>query len=209
MHPMAEQVAPFTFTGMKAKILLLTLFGSVLLGSISAGAQDAYQAKFHLLFNGWCVSNGPAGIFVVRPLNNKTILTQYAQSAGLPNIKNLDLIFHFNASALGDAIEIVDTTTSNVLATPFGLYFGEDQSLGRFAITNSFGSQVRKIQYVYTGQNSHSMGDAIMAEAFYPDQNNNTTNAIVYGLINYLVAPDGTQNPNICNGSFVTRKRFQ
>ncbi len=201
---MARARRPPTFRGMNTKRHLLIILGLLLLSALSAQAQ----AKFYLTYSGYSVSNGPSGIFVVHAVNNRTLLRQFADANSITNLRPLALMYHVKGNDLGDTIEIVDTSNSNVLATPFGLYFGEDQSLGRVGMTNSFGTQVRKIQYVYTQQDSHSLGDALLAEMFTANADG-TTNGFIYGQMNYIIKPDGTQNLQVCNGTFYTIRRFQ
>jgi hypothetical protein len=172
----------------------------------SVAAQDL---KFQLTCTGNCVSNDASGKLVSRPINTQTWLHEFAVANGLSTSRGLSVIYHVAAEDLGDRIEVINSSTGDLVGSAFLLFFGESTDLGRVAITNNFNTQVKKIHYVYTYQNSHSMGSALLTERFYLDENGNTTNAVIQGLMHYLFVADYAHNLEICNVSFVTGKRVR
>ncbi len=194
---------------MKAK-RLLTLLAAVSLFGISATAQNY---KFEITFNGLCVSNAvsgrDAGKFAAGRYTTASILAPYAAANNL-SLKDVALIYHLNSDPEGDSIEVINRANGAVLGKPYSLLFGDDyngpQNLGRMGLTNNFGTQVRKIHYVYTSQNSHSMGACLLSEHFDKDANGTVTNGIITGDMYWIVVPDGTQPMQVYNGSLVSRR---
>jgi hypothetical protein len=87
--------------------------------------------------------------------------------------------------------------------TLFGLYFGE--SFGRMALLSGSGQQLRRIEYIYTDQNSHSLGSALLTDYYFLDGNGNTNATYVLGQMQYLLLPDSTRtNTQVCTTSFYT-----
>ncbi len=164
--------------------------------------------RFLLTFNGASVSNTPAGTFGANRVNNRTLLLPYAQ-AGTAPLTNLALVYHLNSDPRGDSIEVYNTQTGQVVDTPYLLYFADDQGLGRAGLTNSVATQVRKIHYVYTSQNSHSMGACLLSEHLYKNSDGTLNNAIIMGDIYWVLLPQGDQPMQVFNGAIFSGKMIK
>jgi len=171
---------------------------------LSAPAQtDTNSQPFEFLwsFRGYCYQTNEAGKIVTTPISEKTMLRDRAAAAGLTDLRNMAVVYHVNGSSFGDTVDIVTTTNGTVLDTLFGYYFGEDQNLGRIALTNSTGTEVRRIDYIYTSQNSHSMG-ATFTTKRYSTNRNGTVHVSISGPMSWIVTPEGTNGQKVCNGTF-------
>ncbi len=199
-----------TFIAMNTMKVSVAVAAALWLCHFKAAAQDY---KFEMTFSGVCVSNavsGPnAGKFAASTYNTASILAPYAQANGL-RLQDVALIYHLNSDPEGDTIEVINRTNGVFLGKPFALLFGDDyhgaQNLGRMGLTNSVGTQVRKIHYVYTDQNSHSMGSCLLSEHFDKDANGTVTNGLIMGAMSWIVVPDGTQPMQVYNGSLFTSR---
>src|SRR5881392_3755518 len=149
----------------KMKTGAILCAGAILL-SCCAPTQ-AQDMKFLMTFVGNTTSNNANGSLISVPMTEQAWLNDSARFGGRSTTRGMAVVYHVNADSLGDSIEVIDTKTGEVLNKMFSLYFGEDSSLGRTGITNAVGTKVKKIHYVYTYQNSHSVGAAILAESFY------------------------------------------
>lgn len=183
---------------LRAGVLLLTC----LFMALSASAQTEFQ----LTLKAMAYQTNAAGKIVTSRIINKNVLQQAAQSAGLTNfnLKNLALVYHLQGSTFGDTIDVVSTTNGAVVSTPFGLFFGQDATLGRTALTNGQNTEVIQIDYVYTPQNTHSMGAAFVTKKL-PTR----AHAIpsYSGPIEWLFIGNGSNTITTVNqGSFTTGK---
>ena len=185
---------------MKIERLLQTISAVFLMVGMSAQAQN--QLAFVL--KGSCATTDSNGHIVSQPINNQTLLTDYAQAHGLgTDISGLGLAYHIGGNDLGDTIDVINRTNGATLFTIFGLYFGE--SFGRMALLSSSRQQMRRIEYIYTDQNSHSIGSALLTDYYFLDSDGNTNKTYVLGQMQYLVLPDGTHtNTRVCTASFYT-----
>jgi hypothetical protein len=185
---------------MKIKRLLQATCAVFFIAGLSAQAQN--QLVF--VFKGSCATTDSNGHITSQPINNQTLLTDYAQANGLgTNISGLGLTYHVGGNELGDTIDVINRTNGATLFTIFGLYFGE--SFGRMALLSSSGQQLRRIEYIYTDQNSHSVGSASLTDYYFLDGNGNTNATYVLGQMQYLVMPNNNHtNTQVCTGSFYT-----
>ncbi|HEV2391887.1 MAG TPA: hypothetical protein VG146_05935 [Verrucomicrobiae bacterium] len=188
--------------------MIKLLAGLLAIAAISASTARAEDHKFLLTFTGACVSNAPSGSFAARRVNNQMFVQPYAQANFLPP-DGVALVYHLNSDPRGDSIEVINRTNGAVLGVPLLLYFADDTTLGRMGLTNSVATQIRKIEYVYTSQNSHSMGSCLLNEHLYKDGNGTLTSAVIMGAITWIVVPDGTQPMQVYNGSIFSGKMIQ
>src|SRR5437660_7695242 len=159
--PMAEGQALLTLWGMKSKRLLQMTCGVLLTLSFTAAAQN----QLVLVINGSCATTDSNGHIISKPINNGTLLRDFAQANGMgTNTSGLGLTYHLGGNSLGDTIDVINRTNGATLFTLFGLYFGED--FGRMALLSGSGQQLRRIEYVYTDQNSHSLGSALLTDYY-------------------------------------------
>ncbi len=158
-----------------------------------------------MLLAGSSATTDASGKIVSHALNNQTILQDFAQANGITNTSGLGLAYHIGGNDLGDTIEVINRTNGAPLYTVFGLYFGEDPTLGRAGLVSASGRQMRRIEYIYTDQNSHSMGSAYLINYFYLDANGNTNKTYVFGNMQWVVLPTATQtNVQVCTASVTT-----
>ncbi len=189
---------------MSIKVLPLTLCTLVVLANVRAYAQNQLQ----ITINGSCSTLDFSGRIVSVPLNNQTLLKDYARDQGVTNLNHLGLAYHVGGNDLGDTIEVINTTNGAPVFTLFGLYFGE--SFDRPFLRSSSGRQLKRIEYIYTSQNSHSLGSALLTDYYVLDDNGNTNTTYVLGQMQYVTAPDATHtNTQVCTASFVTRRPWQ
>ena len=179
---------------------------ALLLLGVSASAQT--PVLFRMTLRGTCYQANPSGDIVSTPITEITLLQDAAQAGGV-DPKNLALVYHVQGSSFGDTIDIVDPTSGAVTTTLFGLFFGDDtvQVLGRTALTNSTGTLVRRLDYIYTSQNSHSMGASFTAKRFLRDKNG-SLHTTIDGQMQWIVNPTGNNSTKVCIASFTTTKPF-
>ena len=189
---------------MTKRFLTVLLCGAGLLAAIAGQAQT----KLQMSISGSCSTMDSQGRIVATPLNNQTLLQQAARAGGLQDTSGLALAYHLNGNDLGDTIEVINRTNGTTLTTLFGLYFGE--SFGRQSLLSASHRQMKRIEYIYTTQNDHSLGSALLTDYFFLDNNGNTNAIYVLGQMQYIVTPDGTHtNTQVCTASFTTLKPWK
>ncbi len=178
---------------------------------VSAVAQSPYL--YHLTMQGICYQTNGSGDFVASPLTDKVIVQAAAQAGGV-SPTSIALVYHLQNSGLGDTIDLVDANTSSTLINLFGLYFGDDASLGRSAATNATRTVIRRLDYVYTQQNttytsfnSHSMGSSFTVKRFLTDTNG-VTHLTVEAQMSWIANPSGTNGTRLCTVNFTTTTPF-
>lgn len=177
----------------------------------SSLAQTPYL--YHITLQGTCYQTNGSGNFVATPITDKILVQDAAQAGGL-NPAAIALVYHLQSSGLGDTIDFVDAKSGSTLANLFGLYFGDDPTLGRSAATNATQTEIHRLDYVYTQQNgtftsfnTHSMGAALTDKRFLTDTNG-TTHAVIVSQMSWVVNPAGTNGTKICTASFNTTTPF-
>ena len=187
------------------KKLLLTMLS--LLGVCSVTTVSA-QSQLQITLSGTCYTTDGQGRIVPTTINNQTLLQAAAQAGGLTDTSGLALSYHLNGNSLGDTIEVINRTTGVTLTTLFGLYFGE--SFGRESLLSASHRQMKRIEYVYTSQNSHSLGSAFLTDYFFFDTSGNTNAIYVLGQMQWLTLTDSTHtNAQVCTASFTTLSPFK
>lgn len=184
---------------------------------LSAACQCSLKAQspflYHLTLQGTIYQTNSSGNFVATPITDK-ILVQNAAQAGGVSPSSIALVYHLQSSGLGDTIDLVDSGTGKTLVNLFGLYFGDDPTLGRSASTNATQTEIRRLDYIYTQQNTtytsfntHSMGSAFTTKRFVADTNG-VTHATVEAQMTWIVNPSGTNGTKLCTASFNTTTPF-
>lgn len=184
---------------------LLTMVSVVLMGWATSGiAQD----KLQIVISGTCYTTDGQGRIVPQAINNQTLLQKAAQAGGLTDTSGLALAYHLNGNSLGDTIEVINRTTGATLSTLFGLYFGE--SFGRESLLSASHRQMKRIEYIYTDQNSHSLGSVFLTDYFFLDTSGHTNATYVLGQMQYLLLTDSTHtNAQVCTANFTTLSPFK
>jgi len=185
---------------------VLGLTGCAIFWHITLLAQSPYL--YHLTMQGTCYQTNGSGNFVATPLNEKVLVEDAARSGNV-SPSSISLVYHLQSSGLGDTIDIVDTNGATVVNL-FGLYFGDDASLGRSAATNSDSTEIRRLDYVYTQRNStytsfnsHSMGSAFTVKRFII-ATNGVTQATIEAQMSWIVNPQGGNGTKLCTVNFNT-----
>ena len=172
---------------------------------VLAGASALAQDKLQVTITGSSSTLDSKGHIVTKPINNSTLLKDFARAHGVTNTSPYTLTYHVGGNALGDTIDVVTRTNGATVFTLFGLYFGED--FDRPSLRSSSGQQVKRIEYVYTDQNSHSLGSALLTTYYWLDDGGNTNATGVVGQMQYLIARDSIHtNTQVCTASFLAFK---
>lgn len=210
-NPMEQWRANPSLNGMNIPKLLASAAAMILLSQVPALAQSPWL--FHMTFRGTAYQTNTTGSFVPISLTENSFI-QDAATAGGVDPSTLALVYHIQSSGLGDTIEIVDAATGATKKILFGLYFGDDNSLGRTAATNSPLTEIRRLDYLYTDNttwtswNSHSMGSSFTTKRFLTDTSGNTRTTID-GEMQWIVNPLGGNGTKVCKGTFTTTTPFQ
>jgi len=184
--------------------LILTCFSLLSVSITGSFAQD----KFQFVFTGTCYTTDSTGKIVPKTISNKSLLQDYAAAHGNANTSGLGLAYHVRGNELGDTIDVINLSNGATVATVLGLYFGED--FGRMSLVSKSGKQMKRIEYVYTDQNSHSLGSALLTDYYFFDSNGHTNNTVIAGQMQYLILPNATHtNVQVCSGSFTTTKPWK
>lgn len=196
---------------MKSTRLLIGMVVCFALAHFKTVAQSPFL--YRMTLQGTYYQTNGTGNFVASPITDKIIVQAAAQAGGV-SADSIALVYHLQSSGLGDTIDLVDAKTGSTLANVFGLYFGDDATLGRTAATNATQTEVRRLDYIYTQQNtaftsynSHSMGAAFTSKRFLTDTNG-TTFVTVEAQMSWIANPSGTNGTKVCTASFNTTTPF-
>jgi hypothetical protein len=178
---------------------------------VAAFAQSPFL--YRLTLQGTSYQTNGSGNFVATPLTEKVLIQEAAKAGGV-SPSSLALVYHLQSSGLGDTIDIVDANSGSTLVNLIGLYFGDDSTLGRSAATNATQTEVRRLDYIYTQQNtaytsfnSHSMGSAFTVKRFLTDTNG-IAMVTVEAQMCWIVNPSGTNGTKLCTATMNTTTPF-
>ena len=178
----------------------------------TAMAQSPFL--YHMTLRGTSYQTNATGNLAPTPLTEKVLVDDAATKGGVSPSSVL-LVYHLQSSGLGDTIDFVDANTGITLSTLFGLYFGDDATLGRTAATNATQTEVRRLDYIYTQQNttytsynSHSMGSAFTVKRFLTDTNG-ITQVVVEAQMSWIANPSGTNGTRVCTANISTSTPFR
>jgi hypothetical protein len=193
---------------MKMTKICALIAAPLLLGGFNVLGQSYYEYKF--VFSGMAYQTNATGNIVSTPITDQTLLQCQAQRLNITNLSTVSLVYHLNGGPpYGDTVDVISNANGQTLTTQFGLYFGSDTSLGRYAVTNAAQTEQRRVDQVYTFnntpysyENGDSLGTAFTCKRFLTDTNGNT-NSIVEGILAWDVIPTGTNaGPIVCVGNF-------
>jgi len=187
---------------------LITIAAAALvLGGFDVRAQSYTEYKF--VFSGTAYQTNSAGVIVATHITDQTLLRDRARLGNITNLNTISLVYHIGGGPpYGDTVDVISNATGQTLTTQFGFYFGSDAALGRTAVTNLLQTQERRVDYIYTFDNStytYANGDSVGAAFTYKDfvKVSKTTNAIINGTMSWNVTPTGTNTrPMLCTGNF-------
>jgi hypothetical protein len=200
---------------MKTKKTLAFAMAALMLAALNALGQpfDGWQPfyiEYQFIFNGLAYQTNGSGDIVATPITDQTLLQAQAQWLNITNLSTISLVYHFDGGPpYGDTVDVISNATGQTLTTQFGFYFGSDTNLGRYAVTNASQSEQRRVDQIYTFnntaysyENGDSLGTAFTCKRFLSDTNGNT-NAMVEGILAWDVIPTGTNGaPKVCVGNF-------
>jgi hypothetical protein len=168
-------------------------------------ASNAFaQYEFRLTLRGTTYQTNAAGKFITSPMSESSVL----KDLNVPDSSGMALVYHINGNSFGDTIDVVDVKTGAVLDTLWGFYFGSDLSLGRMALTNSAGTEMRRVDYIYnTKQSPYALGSAFLTKKFVTDKNGQVRTS-VDAQVQYLVRPENGNPARFGTFNFTTTKPF-
>src|SRR5215472_490614 len=164
---------------MKVRPLLYAAPIMLLLFQATGRSQPLYQ----VVFTGTSSTTDASGKIVTRKTNNQTLLQDFGKDQGATDVSYLALAYHMKRAGdnmLGDTIDVINRTNGTYYATLIGFYFGEDPTLGRTDLISGSGRQQRRVEYIYTDQNSHSMGSALITNYYWFDAQGRTNNVMAF-----------------------------
>ena len=190
------------------KLLISGAAASILLAVPAARAQTTTPTLYQMALSGTVWTTNSTGHILPYYINNRTLLKQVADADGITDFSSWALAYHVGGNALGDTIDIINRTDGTVFTTLYGLYFGE--SFGRMSLLSASGKQLKRIEYIYTDQNSHSLGSAFLTDYYFFDASGNTNNIVILGQMQWLVVPDSTHSSmQVYTASFTTTGPFR
>ena len=168
--------------------------------------QGAVQVQ--ISFKGTAYQTNTTGNIVATPITDQTLLQDRAAMGGITDLSTLAIVYHIAGDEKGDTVEIVNSSNGQKLAFEFGFWFGDDPTLGRSSLTNATKTEVRRVDYIYTLENStytflnsHSMGAAFVTKRFVTDTGGNVRPTIE-GTMQWTVNPQSNRSTIVCVGSF-------
>ncbi len=189
---------------MKFTVVYLGLACALVAGVPSAQAQYMYQ----FLFKGTAYQTNGTGNIVATPITDQTLLQDRASMGGITDLSTVAIVYHIGGDPKGDTVEVVSSSNGQKLAFEFGFWFGDDPTLGRSALTNATQTEVRRVDYLYTLEdstytypNSHSMGSAFVTKRYMTDTSGNVRPTIE-GTMQWIVNPQNNRSTIVCVGTF-------
>src|ERR1051326_1232410 len=140
---------PLATRGLRMKSIL-ALFAAL---SVLLPSPALAQNQFYVTFRGTAWRTNNLGHLTPNPLSEQDLLLAAAQAWGRTDATGLFLVYHVQGNGLGDTIDVVDSSNgTGFYLNYFGFYFGEatQSTPDRVALTNSTGTQVRRIDHIYT-----------------------------------------------------------
>ena len=102
------------------------------------------------------------------------------------------------AIKLGDTVEVINASTGQVLDTYFSLSWRRHRAWEESRLK---GQQRKKIDYIYTKQNSHSMGAAFVSKKQLSIAKG-ATRLFIDGRFDWILAPMGDKGIRVYAGTF-------
>ncbi len=177
-----------------------------MLVAFQAGAQT--NGMYLFKFSGTCYTTNGAGRIQSSRVTERTLLQEKASAANI-SVNGMTVVYHLNGSSFGDTVDIVNTSTGQVLDTLLGFYFS--QSFSRVGITNALDTEERRIDYLYTDQDAHSMGAASVHRTYSTvGRGSSASQRIrIQGRMDWVGAASASQGgPRLYSGNFYTGAAF-
>jgi hypothetical protein len=165
------------------------------------------QYKYKFVFKGMCYQSDANGNVVNIPFTDQTIINERAAAGGV-SPSTLALVYHVGADTRGDTVEVVSSANGSTLYNEFAFWFGADASLGRSALTNTAGTDIRRVDQLFTFSDSphtcsasHGMGTAYTAKKTI-GVTNGTPYYTIEGTLQWIVNPVAGASSKACYGTF-------
>lgn len=168
------------------KSLLVAILGLAVLSATAAHAQEKFQIKFRATVRG---TNDSGRIFKARQ-TERTLIRECATDEGVTNRRPLVLAYNIGGDLNGDVIEVVNKSSGEVICQKLRLLFPK-------TLTNGDESQVDQFVYVFTDQQSESVGSGIVTRKALRHGR-----TLISGSINFFLLPDGTNGLRFCTANF-------
>ncbi len=172
------------------------------------------QNELVLTFRGKYYLTNSTGYVVQIPVTEKTLMLEAAQAGGTSDISNMSLVYHVAGSSLGDTVDVVNRSTGATLTSILGFFFGDNtvQDVGHVAVTNSTGTEVRRIDQLFalyggSFQSGQSLGGASVTKRFQQDLQGNHHDTVEVD-VNYLAIRGATNNVHMVVGTFTSARPF-
>ena len=165
----------------------------MLLVALSVSAVSA-QSRWIVTYRGTETAGGTNKLRTIT-VTERTFIERCATNANI-STENLALVLHFDADALGDALEVVNVNDPNLFRCEvFRLAFPE-------SYTNNAGTSMKRFSYIYDSTSDHSRGSAVISSK--STVKGGTTNAPAIGATLHYWLGQWTENagdPNAIVGS--------
>lgn len=197
--------------------LIITLLAAL---PVFLASPAMAQNQFYVTFRGTYWRTNSLGHLTPTSLSEQDLLLAAARAWGRSDATGLSLVYHVQGNAgLGDTIDVVDSAnTGSFYLNYFGFYFGEatQSTPNRVALTNSPGTEVRRIDHIYTqtatfytspNPGGHDMGTGFITKRFMKDSSGNPRGTIE-GQFYWLVRPQNNIGGMMCKATFTTTRPF-
>ena len=173
--------------------------------ALAAPCVMAQPTMLKFVFKGTCYQKDGSGNIIGVPITEQDLLRDRAQAGGV-DPKTLAIVYHLGGDPKGDTVDVVNAADGTVQVLEFGFWFGSDASLGRSALSNNDGTEIRRVDQLftlsdstYTSGNSHGMGTASIRKRLGTSPN-------IAGTMQWIVnLASGTK---ICEGTFTASSPF-
>jgi hypothetical protein len=181
---------------MNALKTLVTSLGIFALGTVVMNAQgEMLQVKFE----GSCRTTNVNGTIVKQPVNNKTLIKDFADAHSITNLNALALVYDSQGDERGDVIRIVSAKTGEILGDVLALFFSVD-------LTNAAGSVIEKEVSIFNNQQSFAIGSGMLKEQLLNKKGNPDHRTT--GNLQYYLIPPASDGLKLCTASITTGKPF-
>lgn len=172
----------------KLTIMALTALVSQLIGVSSGSAQETCPAYVNVTG----ISTNAAGNLVYHEYDNRDIIRQSADEAGLTNLAGLRLVY----DRTNDAVEVVSGTNDTVVSA--ALTFTKGIALSN---SNTNDTRIQRLSRVYWGGSTNVNGTLLAGEEVIRGNAHHSGIFTLNGQLQFAVRSDGTNSPVIFTGN--------
>lgn len=190
------------------------VLATVVVACLGSGLVARAQNEFLVTFRGNTYQTNASGLVQARPVTEQTWLSEAAAALGISDTSGMAVVYHVAGSSFGDTIEVVNRANGSSYTTLLGFFFGDNnvQNVGRTALTNSIGTEVRRVDQLYVLYNNNfqgteALGSAFVTKRFMTDASGNPHGTIDADL-NYLMLAAGPNPTRMFVGTCTTTRPF-